>query len=56
MEEPHLPLKLDRIDLRIAKEKLRAWKAAAVRADKKLSEWIRIACDEYLAKERKEKR
>ncbi len=53
MEEvPQLPLKLLRVELRIASTDLRAWRKAAVLEKQKLSEWIRRACDERMAKER----
>jgi hypothetical protein len=50
-DDPQLPPKLSRIDLRIAPSDLRAWREAAVREKQKLSEWIRRACDERVARE-----
>jgi hypothetical protein len=49
---PQLPPKLFRVELRIARSDLHAWREAAVREKQKLSEWIRCACDEYMAKSR----
>lgn len=54
-DEPHLPPKLLRVELRIAASDLRAWRATAVREKQKLSEWIRRACDEHMAKETKKR-
>jgi hypothetical protein len=51
VEDPQLPLKLLRVELRIASSDLRAWREAAVREKQKLSEWIRRACDERMARE-----
>lgn len=50
-DDPQLPPKLSRVELRIAKSDLRAWREAAVREKQKLSEWIRCACDEYMTKQ-----
>ena len=50
-EEPQLPPKLARVELRIAASELRSWREAAVREKQKLSEWIRRACDERMARE-----
>jgi len=50
-EDPQLPPKESRVELRISPEDLRAWREAAVREKKKLSEWIRCACDERIARE-----
>lgn len=50
-DAPQLPLKLLRVELRIALTDLRAWREAAVREKQKLSEWIRCACDEHLMRE-----
>ena len=50
-----LPPKLTRIELRAAKADLIAWRGAATREKLKLSEWIRRACDERLAKESKKR-
>jgi hypothetical protein len=44
-----LPPKLARLQLRIARSDLRVWREAAVREKQKLSEWIRRACDVYVA-------
>lgn len=52
VDEPQLPPKLSRVELRIARSDLRAWREAAVREKQKLSEWIRCACDEWMAKEK----
>jgi hypothetical protein len=50
-EDPQLPPKLSRVELRIATTDLRAWREAAVREKQKLSEWIRRACDERMERE-----
>lgn len=52
-DDPTLPPKLSRVELRIAHADLRTWREAAVRAKQKLSDWIRRACDERIASERK---
>jgi hypothetical protein len=49
-DDLQLPHKLKRIDLRATEDDLRAWRAQAVRAKQKLSEWIRCACDAQLAR------
>jgi hypothetical protein len=50
-EDPQLPPKLSRVELRIATSDLRVWREAAVREKQKLSEWIRRACDERVERE-----
>jgi len=50
---PILPPKLSRVELRASVSDLRAWQEAAVREKQTLSEWIRRACDERLAKDAK---
>jgi len=50
MDDPSkLPPKIERLQLRIARGDLRVWREAAVREKQKLSEWIRRACDAYVA-------
>lgn len=55
VNEPQLDPKLLRVELRIAAPDLRAWREAAVREKQKLSEWIRRACDERIAKDVKKR-
>jgi len=50
-DDPQLPPKVSRVELRIARSDLRSWREAAVREKQKLSEWIRRACDEYMTRE-----
>jgi len=52
---PILPPKLSRVELRAAASDLRAWQEAAVREKQTLSEWIRRACDERMAKDMKKR-
>jgi uncharacterized protein (DUF1778 family) len=49
MPEPQLPLKLSRLEIRVSPADRRTWRQAAVREKQKLSEWVRRACDAWLA-------
>lgn len=48
-DEPELPPKTQRIELRVADIDLRSWRKAAAQEKRTLSEWIRHACDERSA-------
>jgi hypothetical protein len=55
-QPPRLPKKLVHLDLRVAESDRDAWREASVRAKQNLSEWVRVACDERLAREATKKR